>query len=312
MRQLMGLLQRLVPCDTVNFGTVDLDSEEGFHFSLDGFLMPPERRELLPAFKHQHPMLNYARAHGFNPPLRFTDFVTRRQFEEIPLYRECYRGYTHSMLTFGVAAPPGLNVSFVLSRAAGEFSDQERDQLTILQPLLSSILRERILQDALMTTSARGRPVGVLYGHGIHLHTGDAHGLRLLAEHYPASSRHRLPEALWSQLENAFGQTLTLRDLSGSSRLSARIGPDPEAWCLELWEESVSLPAHLLARYGLTRRQTEVLQWLARGKANSEIAFLLGISHRTVEKHLETIYRQLGVENRLAAVRFCRELGAFE
>lgn len=52
---------------------------------------------------------------------------------------------------------------------------------------------------------------------------------------------------------------------------------------------------------GLTRRETEVLQWVAAGKTNAEIGFLLGISSRTVQKHLEHIFEKLGVETRTAA-----------
>jgi DNA-binding CsgD family transcriptional regulator len=51
----------------------------------------------------------------------------------------------------------------------------------------------------------------------------------------------------------------------------------------------------------LTRREREVLFWLARGKSNSEIGSLLGITSSTVGKHLERIYQKLGVENRTAA-----------
>lgn len=55
-RLIMEELRRLIPCDSINLGTVDLQSEEGFHFALDGFLMPPDRRSLLPLFKHQNPI----------------------------------------------------------------------------------------------------------------------------------------------------------------------------------------------------------------------------------------------------------------
>lgn len=54
-------------------------------------------------------------------------------------------------------------------------------------------------------------------------------------------------------------------------------------------------------RLGLTAREGEVLMWLARGKSNRDIAEILGLSPRTVNKHLETIYDKLGVENRTAA-----------
>ena len=51
----------------------------------------------------------------------------------------------------------------------------------------------------------------------------------------------------------------------------------------------------------ISAREREVLSWLAEGKSNTEIAFLLGISPGTVKKHLENIYNKLGVENRHAA-----------
>ncbi|MEM7500335.1 MAG: response regulator transcription factor, partial [Pseudomonadota bacterium] len=52
----------------------------------------------------------------------------------------------------------------------------------------------------------------------------------------------------------------------------------------------------------LTPREGEVLGWLADGKANRDIAAILGLSPRTVNKHLEQIYAKLEVENRTAAV----------
>jgi DNA-binding CsgD family transcriptional regulator len=54
----------------------------------------------------------------------------------------------------------------------------------------------------------------------------------------------------------------------------------------------------------LTRREREVLFWVARGKSNCETGTILGISPSTVGKHLERIYQKLGVENRTAASSF--------
>lgn len=53
---------------------------------------------------------------------------------------------------------------------------------------------------------------------------------------------------------------------------------------------------------GLTQREADVMHWLACGKTDAEIAALLSISPRTVQKHLEHIYVKLGVETRTAAV----------
>jgi len=51
----------------------------------------------------------------------------------------------------------------------------------------------------------------------------------------------------------------------------------------------------------LTTREAEVLIWIARGKSNRDISDILGISPRTVNKHLEQIFTKLGVENRASA-----------
>jgi DNA-binding CsgD family transcriptional regulator len=59
----------------------------------------------------------------------------------------------------------------------------------------------------------------------------------------------------------------------------------------------------------LTRRESEVMRWVARGKIDADIAALLAISPRTVQKHLEHIYVKLGVETRTAAVMRVRALG---
>jgi DNA-binding response OmpR family regulator/DNA-binding CsgD family transcriptional regulator len=52
---------------------------------------------------------------------------------------------------------------------------------------------------------------------------------------------------------------------------------------------------------GLTRREAEVLLWVSYGKTNRTISEILGISPRTVNKHLEQVFRKLGVETRAAA-----------
>ena len=69
---------------------------------------------------------------------------------------------------------------------------------------------------------------------------------------------------------------------------------------LELQREGHAA-ASRLAHAALTPRETEVLSWLAKGKTNRDIADILGLSHRTVNKHLEHIFEKLGVETRAAA-----------
>lgn len=61
------------------------------------------------------------------------------------------------------------------------------------------------------------------------------------------------------------------------------------------------LLARLLGEFHLTRREAEVAIWISRGKTNAEVASILGIEMRTVEKHLENIFNKLEVSNRTAA-----------
>ena len=70
---------------------------------------------------------------------------------------------------------------------------------------------------------------------------------------------------------------------------------------LRLAKDAGDTPAEFSSELGLTTREGEVLSWLSKGKTNRDIAQILGLSPRTVDKHLEQIYSKLGVENRTAA-----------
>ncbi len=75
-----------------------------------------------------------------------------------------------------------------------------------------------------------------------------------------------------------------------------------EEFLLRLEPEIVdALPAALFKPYRLTGREIEVISWIVKGKSNRDAADILGLSTRTVDKHLEQIFAKLGVENRTAA-----------
>ena len=79
-----------------------------------------------------------------------------------------------------------------------------------------------------------------------------------------------------------------------------QIGPDE--YLLRLLEGEIDDDRTLLKkRLTVTEREAEVLLWIARGKSNRDIAEILDLSPRTVNKHLEQIYAKLGVENRASA-----------
>ncbi|MBS1894801.1 MAG: hypothetical protein JST59_26165 [Actinobacteria bacterium] len=61
------------------------------------------------------------------------------------------------------------------------------------------------------------------------------------------------------------------------------------------------IPDDAFADYDLTKRETEVLSLVVRGRSNRDAAAILGISTRTAQKHLEHCFRKLGVNDRSAA-----------
>lgn len=65
--------------------------------------------------------------------------------------------------------------------------------------------------------------------------------------------------------------------------------------------ERGSYEEQLASAFALTARESEVLLWITYGKSNKEIADILAMSPRTVNKHLEQIFIKMAVENRTAA-----------
>ena len=57
-----------------------------------------------------------------------------------------------------------------------------------------------------------------------------------------------------------------------------------------------------LEKLGISPREAEVLLWMAQGKANGDIATILGCTHATVKKHTIHIFEKLGVESRGGAM----------
>ncbi|HEX8076534.1 MAG TPA: helix-turn-helix transcriptional regulator [Chthoniobacterales bacterium] len=59
-------------------------------------------------------------------------------------------------------------------------------------------------------------------------------------------------------------------------------------------------PAYSKPPRPLTKRELEVVEWIAAGKRNSEIGEILGCSSRTIQKHVQHILEKLHVETRTA------------
>jgi len=110
------------------------------------------------------------------------------------------------------------------------------------------------------------------------------------------------PLAGWLATLESAAQPLTI--IRGTARLSLTAADlrSSEQWMIVLREESDTARVQaLMALFRLTQRESEVLHWVIQGKTNRDIGDILGMSPRTVNKHLEHVFEKLGVETRTAA-----------
>ncbi|MBX7207056.1 MAG: LuxR C-terminal-related transcriptional regulator [Verrucomicrobiaceae bacterium] len=82
---------------------------------------------------------------------------------------------------------------------------------------------------------------------------------------------------------------------------------DAERCYLLLREDSALAAIERIRTLGLTRREAEVMFWICQGKKNAEIGEILEVSLHTVNRHVEHIFKKLGVGSRQQAVAWVLE-----
>lgn len=126
----------------------------------------------------------------------------------------------------------------------------------------------------------------------------------------PAAARHRLTLTMALPGRALVGITFrrTSRGFTPAERelLEVLRGPLVAGLARVHLDASPSAPAPVVDSFGLTSREQQVLDLVAQGRTNHAIAHVLGISPRTVGKHLEHCYRKLAVSSRAAAVATLR------
>lgn len=143
------------------------------------------------------------------------------------------------------------------------------------------------------------------------------HGLALYDQIYrPLEVEHQLAFVLPSPPGEVVGIALnrTRRDFTAEEAAMLDLLRAPLRACYERLLERERLTG-LLSAYrddgesswpesglGLSERQLKVMRGISRGASNAEIGMSLGISRRTVEKHLQNIYTQLDVTSRTQAI----------
>lgn len=170
----------------------------------------------------------------------------------------------------------------------------------------------RLVRVTREAVNAAGTPMLAIDDKGILLWRNEA-VRKLVATLDPALSlleNHPLPPALQALITHDSSPGPAQIPLAGGA-LQARRATDAAQ---PVTVFTLSLMSHTMPGWSppqLTARESEVLLWVARGKTNRDIADILGMSPRTVNKHLEHIFEKLGVETRTAAAAAAaRALGA--
>jgi DNA-binding CsgD family transcriptional regulator len=198
--------------------------------------------------------------------------------------------------------------AFALARQQSDYTERDRAVLEILRPHLvvafNNLALKRTHQNlldcaGLALNELDSATIIVDPQNCILYHTGA--GLQWIG----ATSPGILPATIsdWLNRHPVNGTPRTLRLISTSGTVQLRVVPtsSPERRLLVLTLQKALPPSAPSAeRFGLSGRQLEVARWIGEGKSNEQIARILGISPRTVQKHIENIFEKMGVENRVA------------
>ncbi|MEV4421229.1 LuxR C-terminal-related transcriptional regulator [Patulibacter sp. NPDC049589] len=305
---LMPALLQAVPADVASYNEFDDDPTRSWWASEPPLRITPELGDRFAALIPQNPILAHIHRTRDGRPRRISDFLDRDAYHRLPLYREFYGriGVEHQV-AFTLPSRPPIVIGMALSRAAVEFSDADVALLSAARPHLIQAYRNAELATAREATfaaleaglEALGSPVLVVDARGrVDLATPTARRLltgrlggaagRIADDVVAALAARRAAATPATQplLLDDGGRTLAIRVLRGPESTS-------ELLVVEPGESGLSVAA--LRGLGLTQREAEVVRWLALGRRAPAIAGVLGISPRTVQKHLQHAYEKLGV-----------------
>jgi DNA-binding CsgD family transcriptional regulator len=286
----------------------------------------PHRPRLMRNFfaaAHEHPCLGRRHVAG-----SVSDKLSRHAWHRTTLYSEVFRELgVQDDLGFDARLDDGARLTVASLRRRWTSRSTDRLMLDLVGTHLRPAHRifERVKRGLVapgMLTEALERTVG----HG--LVRLDARGRVLectatttaMLEKFAGRFGRRgyLPTSLLSwfrdelrrELESEYGEVApkTLRFDLGDESLMVEFAGDSklDRYFLVLETSSPTPHAGLLRPLGLTRREQDVLFWVAQGKSNQAVATILGISPSTVKRHLENIYAHLEVDGRHAATMCAR------
>jgi DNA-binding CsgD family transcriptional regulator len=269
--------------------------------------------------RDEHPVLSHFERSRYGGARKLSDFFDRTRYRRLPIYQEFFRpaGVEHQI---SIALPSAGRrlIRITLNRGPRDFSERDRRVLDLVRPHVAQAYQTAAEIERLgserhdLERVAEAAEVGVVViGEEGRLVYANRLAEKQLVACFGARAlfRRRLPDAVAGWLGGRgdrppgaapwqSGPLVVERD---GGRLEIRALADARRRVLLLRERTTRLTPRSLEALGLTRRQAEVLGWLAQGKANAEIAGILAISPNTVARHVEAIFERLGVATRTAA-----------
>jgi DNA-binding CsgD family transcriptional regulator len=305
---------RLVDADRRSYNEVDVHRRRAALLT-DPALDLRDGETIFNSHIAEHPLISHYRASGDGRPVKLSDFLSRNELHRLGLYGEFFRPLrVEHQIALSLPTSAGLVVGIALGRSCTDFTERDR---MLLELLRHHLVRAR--ENAEAVSALRRQAALVLegvdtVGAGIVWVASDGRvalatrtARQWLDQYFGARRGPGLPGMLrrWARQQCDLGDVATPRaplviEREGK-RLIVRLIQQSTRTLLLLEEQRTSLDARALARLGLTRREAEVLSWVARGKSDTDVATILGLSRRTVAKHLEHIFQKLGVETRTAA-----------
>jgi DNA-binding CsgD family transcriptional regulator len=294
-------LQNLIRCDQAGYSELDPAERcsvlQVWH-NADGEgcvrCGPDDLEELWWRVRDSHPLCGYRCASGdWTTARKVSDFATLPEFRRTTIYDLFYRGEIDHWLDVGLPAAPTKTRVFIFTRhAQPDFDERDRLVARLLQPHL--VARADEAETALGAAAALGdieEGAGDDAGNLVLCSRGGviesaSRSSRSLLKRYLGVQNGRVPVALLRRRE------LTLSD--ANRRLHVRIAQTGGLHLLMLDERDARIER-------LSTRERQILEQVAQGKENDQIALELGLARATVAKHLEHVYRKIGVPNRTAA-----------
>ena len=304
------LLREAVPADVGSYNEFDEDPARVWWTSDPHVPMSDELGERFGELAPENPVLAYIQRTRDGRPRRISDFMDSAAFHGTRIYREFYRhvGVEHLV---GLALPSRAPfvIGLGLTRGADpDFSDAEVALLAAARPHLIQAYRQAELATTRSATiaaleaglEALGSPVLVADDRGrVTMATPLARRLLQRRLGTPGDARRLAPDVRDALARRRAAQTPATEPLllpDGDTNLTVRVlaGPDRMTDLLIIEPGTAGLSVVALQGLGLTRREAEAVRWIALGRRGTNVAAVMGISPRTVEKHLENAYAKLG------------------